>query len=415
LLLLLFGVSVFFYWAFTVPLAQGVVASGSVVVDGKRKTVQHLEGGIIQAIHVKDGDRVVSGQLLIELESTRSRAEFALLQVRWLHTQAKIGRLQAERDGEEQFQFAIQGGFSSVDSAETINLQQSLFDARKQQFEGRTELLQQRIKQLQRKVAGLEVESESLLKQQGLVQEELDRSWLLHQKKLLELPQILKLEKELSVLEGEYGRIDAEIAAARIAMGEAELEILQLANDRRKEIAEELLSARELLLELDEQLAAARDVLRRTKITAPESGVVLDLEANTVGGVVAPGMSILDLVPDRDRLMIEARVQPADVDHVHRGMQSRVRLLAFKQRTTPILWGVIDFVSADALLDEQSNQSYYLARIVVSRQQFDRLPEGAEVVPGMPVEVLVDAGERTAMEYWLDPIEDVVRRGMREQ
>ena len=414
-LLLAVGVGGFFLWAATVTLAQGVVASGTVVVEGKRRSIQHLEGGIVKAIHVRDGDRVETGQLLLELEDTRARAAYRLLRMRLLHTLAEMERLEAERDDGEAPRFMLQGDFSNRERQQVMRLQQSLFEARKAQFEGQSEILQQRSKQLQRKIAGLEGQLKSLNRQQELVVDELGSSRKLFEKKLIERPQILKLEKEKSALEGESGGVEADIAATRVAIGEAELEILQLTNNRQKEIAEALLLARERMLEYVEKIAAARDVLQRTRIHAPEEGVVIDLVANTVGGVVAAGVAVLDLVPSGERLMVEARIQPAEVNYIFPGIKSRVRLLAFKQRTAPQLWGEVAFVSADALEDERGGQRYYLARIVVPQQQLERLHQGAEIVPGMPVEVLIDAGERTAMEYWLEPVRDVIRRGMREQ
>lgn len=406
LLLLLIGFGGFLYWSLTMPLAKGVVATGSIIVDGKRKTIQHLEGGIIAAIYVKDGDRVERGQLLLELDSTHARAQRDLLEVRLQHTQALTERLHAERSAQVEIRFSQNNSASE--------LQRSLFQARMAQKQGQVSLLLQRMEQLKRKVSGLEAQSFSLLKQQSLVIKELERSEGLFQKQLLDLPQMLRLQKEESQINGEYGHIQSEIAATEVAIGEAELEILQLEHVRQQEVAEQLLQSEERLLELNEQLATAEDVLERIKIYAPQNGVVLDLSAHTIGGVIAPGSAILELVPESDRLVLEARVQPADIDHVVVGMTARIRLSALKQRSTPMLKGQVEFVSADALMDEGTRQSYYLAQIVIAEDERSRLGV-QQVIPGMPVEVLVDAGKRTAMEYLLDPLEDVVVRGMREE
>lgn len=197
-------------------------------------------------------------------------------------------------------------------------------------------------------------------------------------------------------------------------MGKAELEILQLQKDRQQEVAELILESQEQLFEVQEQLVAMADVLERTIVRAPQAGKVMGLNVWTIGGVVPPGSPLLEIVPDVRRLVVEARVRVTDIDNVYAGLPARVRLSGLKQRTTPQLEGLVDDVSADALMDEQTQESYYIVRVTISEVQLARITDD-EVVPGMPVEILIEAGSRTALEYFMDPIMDVLRRGMNEE
>jgi HlyD family type I secretion membrane fusion protein len=415
LIAVIVGFGGFLAWAVFAPLTEGVIAQGTVTVDGKRKTIQHLEGGIVRAIYVKEGEQVKRGDVLVALDQTQIGAQKDLLLARYWAQLASLDRLQAERMNARDVVYSPEL-ISDDDNARIMNLleiQNSLFKARNDQLQGQTAILEQRVAQLERQVTGLQSERSAREQEISYITEELTRVEELHGQGLIGLPRLLEQKKALSKAEGAVGSIDAQIAAARVESGQAKLEILQLDLERKQEVAESILEAQELLFELREQLASTEDVLSRTMVKAPQSGTVLGLNVWTVGGVIPPGAALLEIVPDNRELVVEARVGLTDIDNVVEGLPARTRLLALKSRTTPDLNGTVENVSADALVDEATQESYYVARIAIPEEELALVGDD-NIIPGMPVEVMIEAGQRTAMEYLTDPITDVVRRSMTE-
>lgn len=404
----------FVSWAALVPLSQGVVGQGILVSDSKRKTIQHLEGGIIKSIQVRDGSLVEENQVLLELDPMQPRAQYELVRTRYMTSLAVLNRLNSERDGLGAIRFSPEFMSSNETNLKTIvRTQEKLFADRKHQFQGQILLLQQRAKQLKEQVDGLSFELDAKEKEWALMGDELLRIEELQKKRLVDLPRVLSLQREQARVSGEIGRTKADIAAAKVAIGEARMEIIQLEKTRNQDISEQLETIQEQVHELERQVQASKDVLDRTIIRAPENGKVFGLNIYTVGGVIPPGTPIMQIVPANDRLIIEAKIRTNQIDEVRKGMPVRVRFSAFRQRTTPMVEGVVEEISADAVSDERMAQSYYVVKVGVSDVEMVKL-QGLEIVPGMPAEVLIKGGDRTAMEYLFDPLTVMLQRSLRE-
>ncbi len=415
LLVVILGFGSFLAWTLYAPLAKGVVASGQVVVADKRKTIQHLEGGIIAAIHITEGQEVKAGQLLIELDDTRVKAERDLLQTRYFHSLAMLNRLDAERLAQDKVEFSEELLTREQDpSVNKILVSQiNSFDARQTEISGQIDLLNQKIKQLEQKIKGLNAQKRSLAEQVRLVQQELKRTQAMYEKKLVELPRLIKQKKELVQIQGNISQIATEVTTTEVAINETRLELLQIKKNRAQEVSEQILEVQTQVLELKEKLITAEDKLTRTKIVAPQAGTILGLSTHTIGGVIPSAKAILEIVPPSERLLVEVKLKPIDIDNVMPNMMARVRFTAFKRKLTPTIAGKVEYISADALFDEAVQQNYYLARISIEPTEVAKLPD-QDITPGMPVDVLIEAGERTAMEYLLAPLEEVIRKGMKE-
>ena len=411
----IFGFMSFFLWAMFVPLSEGVIAFGSLVVDGNKKAVQHLEGGIVKALYMKEGDLVEAGQVLIELDDTQSRAQFEMLSTRYYTSLAMYGRLMAERLNADMITFSSEllAKMSEPNIELTTSIQVNLFNARRAQLLGQIDILNQKIDQLKKQHNGMKSQSKAINETITYTKDELNRLVRLEKKNLVDLPRVLAQRIALSQAEGQQGQVTAEMAGLQVAISEARLQILQIENTNQQEIETSVVETQERLLETREQLAAVKDIMVRTKILAPQSGKVIGLNVFTVGGVVPAGNPLMEIVPSNTEMVIEARLKPIDVDNVIAGMPARIRLSALKQRTTPELAGVVLDVSGDIVKDPATEETYYSARISIPVSEIERVGNQI-VVPGMPVEILIKAGERTAMEYLTDPIFDILRRAMKE-
>lgn len=361
-------------WAATAPISSAVIAQGTITVDSKRKLVQHLEGGIIQTLLVRDGNVVAAGDGLVKLDPTRPRAMLSILSSSLYKELASEARLIAERDGSAKISYPqelmAEAGQSDIQAL--IEGQNSIFKARRDSLDGESAILQQRIAQLQDEIKGLTAQQEAKQHQMSFIEEELDGL-----KKLMSLgqttkPRILALERNAAELKGEEGKLLSDIARAKKSVGETKLEIIQRKKDFQKIVAEELEAVQSRLRDLQERMVAARDVLKRIEITAPVSGTVVNMAVHTVGAVIKPGETILEIVPGKDSLIAEVSVRPQDIDNVTIGQETAIRLLAFKQRTTPLLNGEVSYVSADSLENQTSNQQFYVARIRIPEKELER-------------------------------------------
>lgn len=404
-------------WAALAPLHSAAIAQGEVVVESSRQTVQHKEGGIIQEIVVDSGQKVSAGDVLVRLDATQERARLDLLMGRFHTSLAREARLTAELKGRSEIDFPdklleARDAYPSV--REMIQTQQELFQERRTSIEGEISVLEKRIDQHNEEIAGLRAQIASIEQQTRLIDEETASVARLVEKGLERKPRLLALQRRQAELEGTRGDLLSRIARAKASISEAEARILQLRNKRREEVATQLRETRDQLFEVRERLHAQRDVVARTEIRAPMSGTVVDMQYHTAGGVISPGSKVMDIVPGNDRMMIEARVRPSDIDVVRAGLQATVRFTAYSQRTTPSITGTVTRVSADRLVDEQSGNAYYKARIEVNQDQVSQL-KNVELYPGMPADVMIRTGQRTALDYILSPITDTLARSMREQ
>jgi HlyD family secretion protein len=404
-------------WSAMAPLESAAIAMGSVVSESSRKTVQHLEGGIIREIRVHDGDAVHAGQILVRLEDTKARTMLETLEGQLWDAKAREARLVSERDGADQIVFPpeLVPDDAAPTLAAALSGQQKIFETRRMLQDSKIAAIHERINQVNAEIGGHEAEVVGLRKRTVLLQEEIAGIRELVSKGLERKPRLLQLERDMAEMEGKIGDTTAQIARAKQSIAEAEVDILSLRNDRQKEIADELRETQKKRHELQEQVQAAADVLARTEVKAPESGVVTDLHVHTPGGVVAAGEALLDLVPDADRLVVEAQVRPEDIDRVHEGLAAQVRLLPYKQRRTPPIDATVIYVSADRLVDKHTNLPYYAVKLRVDEAALAALGDDVKMVPGMPSEAMIKTGVSTVAIYALSPILDSFHRAFREK
>jgi HlyD family type I secretion membrane fusion protein len=403
-------------WAALAPLSSATVAEGVIRVETHRKTVQHLEGGIVREILVNEGDKVTAGQVLMRLDKTQSGTTVSVLQDQQDALLALQARLEAERDGLDAIQFPpeLSARQSDPKVATVVGGQQKIFDTRRQSLRAQLGILSQRVEQLGSEIAGHKAQLVSANEQIQLTQEEIATVTDLLNRGLERKPRLLALQRQQSYLEGSRGEQLGAIAKAQQEIGEAKLQSADLLDKRSSEIALELRDTQSRLLENRQKLGAAVDVDNRMEVVAPVSGQVVDLKVHTLGGVVRPGDALLDIVPQSDELVVEARVRPVDIDAVHAGQSAQVALTAYKQRTTPRLDGRLATVSADALIDESRHISYYSAEIHIDSSELAKL-NGVQLYPGMPAEVMIVTGERTLLQYFVQPVIDSFHRAFREE
>lgn len=402
-------------WASVAPISQGAVATGRVIVESQRKAVQHFEGGIVKAIHIRDGDLVEDGQVLIELEDTRARAQVQIIEGQLNAYRALEARLLAERDGADAIPFPqdLLAAESEPETEKILDGQRDLFAARKTALDGQKTILIQRVGQLEKVVAGLRAQIASKTKQLAYLREEIGGLQQLYEKGHAPKARLLALQRAASEAEGERGKHLSDMASAQLRIGETRLEAIQMEKAFREQVVEELRATQERISDLAEQATAARDVLERTLIRAPVAGVIVGLEVHTEGGVVRPGTTVLEIVPRDRRLIVQARVETRDIDVITTGAEAEVRLLPFKQRHLPILLGRVSSVSADTLEDERTGETYYTANVAIPPEEMKKL-EGHALVPGMPADIIIKAGEATALEYVLAPLSDAFARSFKE-
>lgn len=417
LLLIVLFVGGFGGWASVAPLAGGAVAPGVISPDGSRKIVQHLEGGIIGELHVRDGDTVTAGAPLVMLQDVQPRAAHEALLNEYHTLLATRTRLLAEQNGlavlewPEELQAAAREG---RDLQPILDGQHRMFETRRRTLEARRQVLAQRIEQLNEQVQGMRAQVEAASMQIRYIEEEVVGKEELLAQRVITKPELLRLKRMQAELLGRRGEYIGTIASNHQKIGETRLQLLALDAEWADEISSRLDEVRAELATVRERLHASEDVLARTIVSAPVSGTVVNLHFKTEGGVVQPGEPIMEIVPADDALLIDARVAPTDIDVVHGGMKAQVHLSAYSTRRVPRIDGVVRSVSADRLIDEVTRQPYYLARVEVDRDHLSRVAPEIELVSGMPAEVLIVTGERTMIQYLVEPFMDAFRRSFRE-
>ena len=402
-------------WSALANISSAAIALGEVSVVSNRQTIQHLEGGIVDEIHVEEGSRVEPGQVLIRLSTTQAQANLDQLQARYLAVAAREVRLLAERDLRTEISFPdwLSSQQDDPEVLAVISGERNIFAAREESLNSHRSILRQRIAQYEEEIEGLTGEIEATESQLALFAEEISSMEDLIEQGFLSNQRFLELRRQEADTRGEQNRNVALVARARQSIAEQELQILELDSQRSNEVAAELRDVQTLSFELQEQINAARDVLARTDIVAPMAGTVVNLLVHTRGGVIASREALLDIVPSDDQLVINARVLPRDIDVVREGLEARVRLLAFNQRDTVPLSGRVSLVSADRFLDERTGLTYYLTRVELTEDAFTN-QEGLEIYPGMQAEVMIVTGNRTALDYLMEPLTRSVRRAFRE-
>ena len=402
-------------WASTTSLAGAVIAPGQIVVDSNVKKVQHPTGGIVGEIRVKDGSHVKEGDLLMKLDETVTRANLAVLTTQIDELEARQARLGAERDGFNAIQFpatltarAIVPGVAAAMAGE-----RGLFEARRTAIGGQKAQLTEKLAQLRNQIRGLEAQIASKQAQSVLIKKELGGVEQLFKQQLVPLQRLTVLQREAARLEGEEGLYISTIAKTKGQITETELQIISLDDTMRKEVATELREAQGKIGELTERKVAAEDQLKRVDIRAPQSGIVHQMTAHTVGGVVTPAEPIMLIVPQADELVVEAKVSPQDIDQVRVSQRVKLRFTALHQATTPELTAQVSRVAADLSKDQQTGATYYIARVTLPPSELAKLG-GKDLLPGMPVEAYIQTGDRTALSYLFKPLENQIARAFRE-
>ncbi|MDB2414935.1 HlyD family type I secretion periplasmic adaptor subunit [Rickettsiales bacterium] len=411
-------VTIFFgIWAGFAQLDSAAIASGSVVLSSNRKTVQHLEGGIIEDIMVKDGDEVIIGQPLIYLNSTSANAQQKLLLGQLRSTKATESRLLAERDGGKKviFSHPLLQNHSDPVVKEIIQSQTKLFETKQASLVSQIDILQERIMQYNEQIKGLKAQGVQVSKQIELIKEEIGTVSILLKKGFEQKPRLLALQRKEAELKSEAAKYYSEIATIKGSISETQMQIVSVQVEYLKETMLELKEVQQQISDLQEKLQASGDILERTVITAQQSGKITGLKFHTRGGVITPGTPILDIVPQDDRLIIEAQVKPQDIDVVHEGLPAKVMLSAYKSRFVPRLAGKVTQVSADRFNNENTGEAFYLARIEINDGEIEKLSTNVELYPGMPAEIFITTGEGTFLQYLASPIIDSFRRAFKEE
>ena len=404
-------------WAAVAPLDSAAIGRGVITVDNYRKTVQHLEGGIVRAIHVRDGDSVERGQVLVTLDDTQARAQLELQRGQYLIALAREARLVAQRDGLDRAPYpkALLQAADDARVREAIQVQNQTLRARRTALEGEIGLYGRQVESLGAKVRGLQAQLHSQQQLATSYSGELADFEALLKEGYAERQKVRELERSLASSEGQRGQLMAEIAATETQIGETRLKIVQLRNDFQREVAKELAEVQTDLFGLREKLHSLQATVERTVVRTPDQGTVLGLTVHTVGAVIQPGGRMMDIVPQQEKLIVEAQMSPLDIDRLHAGQAAELRFSSFKSRETPKIDGKLIKVSADSLIDEKEKQPYYLARIEVTPDGLAALARyKLELLPGMPCEVLVNTGSRTALQYLLAPLRNTVARSFKE-
>jgi HlyD family type I secretion membrane fusion protein len=403
-------------WAATASISSAVIAQGSITVDSKRKQLQHLEGGIVGKLPVRDGDVVAAGDTLVMLDPTRARSMLAIILASLRKELAAEARLIAERDASPVIAIPAEltADIEQPDVRALVDSQSAIFKARRSALRGETEILEQRLAQLADEAVGLIAQRDSKRRQLEFIADELKGLRHLMTLGQATKPRLLALERQAAALQGEEGELVSSIARSEKNVGETRLEIIQRERDFQKTVSEELEAVQSRLRDLQERAVAARDVLARINITAPVSGTVVNMSVHTVGAVIKAGETIMEIVPGKDSLIAEVSIRPQDIDNVTLEQPAAIRLLAFKQRTTPLLHGTVTYVSADSLQNQVTQQQYYVARIEVPDEEIARLGK-MKLQPGMQLEVMIRTGDRTAFQYLIQPMVDSLNRAWREE
>ena len=402
-------------WGGTAEIAGAVIAPGTLVVDSNAKKVQHPTGGIVAELHVRDGDQVNAGALLVRLDETVTRANLAMVLKSLDELAARQARLEAERDDEAQVVFpedlsarAANPAVSRVLAGERV-----FFELRRAARAGQKAQLNERISQIEELIRGLEEQIVAKDREIELIIQELDGVRELWRKNLVQITRVTTLERDAARLRGERGALISSIAQAGGKITETRLQILQIDQDLRSEVSKELAEIRAKTSELIEKRVAAEDTLKRVDIRAPQDGRVHQLAVHTVGGVIAPGEAIMLVVPGGDVLTVEARIAPHAIDQIRVGQTVVLRFSTFNQRTTPEIGGEVELVSPDITQDQKTGLSYYTVRIALPEREIARLGS-LKLVPGMPVEAYIQTGARTAISYLIKPVSDQLMKAWRE-
>jgi HlyD family type I secretion membrane fusion protein len=404
-------------WAVTAPLHGAVVANGFVRVEGNRKSIQHLDGGIVKELNVKEGDRVNAGDVLIVLDDTQARAEYNVLSQQFLVLRASEERLKTELAGASSLTMPEDlkaAGNEHPDVTGIWNGQIHQFESRLAALAGARNVIREKIAQLEAQITGSEAQEKAYREQFESVRKERESLTSLVERGLVAKPRYLQLERSGAGLEGQAAETSANIAKSRQAIAEQMQQMAQLDNDRMTEVTKDLRDTQAKLLEVIPKLSNAKAVLGRMDIRSPYSGEVVGLTVFSVGGVIMRGDKLMDVVPHQDSLIVEAQIAVDDIANVHPGMGADVHLLPYKQRIIPVVRGKVMQVSADRLIEKRTDNPYYVALVRLDENDLAELPH-VRLYPGMPTTVMIQTVERTALDYLVGPLVMSFNRAFRQK
>jgi len=404
-------------WAVTSQLQGAVIAPGTLVVESNVKKVQHPTGGVVGELRVRDGSHVTAGEIVVRLDDTTTRANLAIVVKSLDELAARQARLEAERDDDEKIDFPAEllARKSDRNLARILGSEQILFELRQKARAGQKSQLRERIAQLQDEIIGLTEQADAKKNEMDLIHEELKGVRELWENRLVSIQRWMALRREAARLTGERGQLISRIAQAKGKITEIKLQVLQIDQDLRSEVAKELREIQGKSAELVERRVAAEDQLKRIDIRAPQNGIVNQLSVHTVGGVIANGETIMQIVPVTDELLVEAKVSPQDIDQVVPKARTIVRIMSGNQRTLTDIVGEVAYIGPDLTREkEQPNLAYYLVRASIAQDQLRRL-EGLKLVPGMPAEIFIQTEERTPLQYLMKPLREQISRTFRER
>lgn len=409
-----FGVALL--WSSLAPLSSAVVAQGAVKVDSSRKKIQHPEGGVVKEILVRDGSLVKAGDVLVRLDETKAGAAYGVVRGGREVALATQARLEAERDEKPGIVFpkALAARAGEPQIAEILRAQESLFNARRSSRVGEVGILERQIGALRSEISGLLSQQRSKEEQAASIKSELDGLQALASQGMVEKTKLRATERDLTRLKGERDELASKVASANTAISEKELKKFQVKKAFHEEVVAELKKVQAENLELIEKESATRYTLEQTELRAPVDGTVTDLKVHTAGGVIGPGEVVMEVVPSSDRLIVEGKVLPPDIDRVALGQEVGIKLHAFNSRTTPELKGALQYVSADAVVDPRTEMSYFIVKASVPPDELKRLGE-QKVQPGMQTDMFIITGERTFLGYLFQPLADSFNRAWRER
>ena len=406
-------------WAALAPIASAAYAPGKLRVESNRKTIQHLEGGIVKSLRVRDGDHVEKGAVVMVLDDTQSKSQLEIVQGQYYAALAREARLKAQRDLRGTITFPAQLLEHKEDYrvSDVIDVQNQTFLARNEAYKNEIKLYKQQVRQLNSQLTGLRSQKEA--SERLLVSFETEHKDLkdLEKKGFAERQQVRLLQREVSDNEGTLGDLVARIAGTRSEIVSAKLQSLQLQKELQREVAGELDTVQERLYQLVEQLQVVKDTLSRTIIRSPQTGTVYELAIHTIGAVIQQGAKLMEIVPESERLVIEAQVSLLDIDRVTMGQSADINFSAFKSRETKKIKGRIISLSADSIVDERNREMppYYLAIIEITEEGLEQLNKNKlSLIAGMPADTFIFTGERTFLQYLTDPILNTVARSFIE-
>lgn len=397
-------------------MSGAVVSAGSLVVESSVKKVQHQTGGIVKELAVAEGQKIAEGDLLVRLDETVANANLSAISKSYWELLSRRARLEAERDGgsEPVFPDELIAVADDPSVQSTILGERRLLKLRTDASENRKKQLRERIQQLHEEIGGLGEQLRAKEQELALIQKELTGVESLWEQKLVSISRISTLQREAARLLGDKGQLIASIARSKGRISETELQIIQIDDEFRRDVAKELADIRAKCEEAFEKRVAAQDVVTRIDIRSPQKGVVHDLALHTRGGVVAPGETLMLIVPDADELIVETRIAPQDIDQIRPAQDVVLRLPNFNQRTTPELNGKVSRIGADISRDDKTGPGYFVVRVAIAPEEARRLGN-VRLVPGMPVDVFVQTSKRTLLSYLTRPLADQISRAFREK